>query len=243
MNKQLIYKELAHYYDIVYSMLPYQKEVVELRKIIRKYNKSKGKDLLEVACGTGNFLVPFSKEFQCTGVDLNDGMLRIAHKKLKGTGVELHRMDMTTLNLGKQFDVVMCLFSSIAYVQTDARLAQTIQRLAQHTKPGGVVIIDPFFPPEAFIDCNVHLDTLKRKDVILVRGGYSRKRGNHATIDYHYLILDRKRGTHHFLDRHELGLFKRVRIQKLMEKEGLKTMFIKKFEPFFRGRFVGVKSL
>lgn len=91
-----------------------------LKKLISRYKKSKGRDLLDVACGTGNHLKYLKNSFSCTGTDIDEEMLSIARKKVKG--VVFKKADMTTLSLNKKFDVITCLFSSIGYVKTYANL-------------------------------------------------------------------------------------------------------------------------
>ena len=56
MKKQMMYKELAKYYDLIYLSKDYKKESQQLMRIIKKYKKSEGKKLLDVACGTGGHL-------------------------------------------------------------------------------------------------------------------------------------------------------------------------------------------
>lgn len=51
-HKQTPYTDLARYYDLIYSWKDYQKEAATIQRLIVKYKRSKGNDLLEVACGT-----------------------------------------------------------------------------------------------------------------------------------------------------------------------------------------------
>ncbi len=110
-----LYNNLAKYYDLIYQWKDYEKESREIKRIIYKYKKSKGNDLLEVACGTGSHLKYLQKEFSCLGVDLNNSMLEMAKKKVPN--VILKRKDMINLNIKKKFDIILCLFSSIGYVK------------------------------------------------------------------------------------------------------------------------------
>ncbi len=113
MQKQTIYKNLARYYDPIYSWKDYKKEAATVKRLISKYKKSKGNDLLEVACGTGKHIQYLKDDFKILATDMNIGMLKVARKNIKG--VTFRQADMTTLNLGREFDVLVCLFSSIGY--------------------------------------------------------------------------------------------------------------------------------
>ena len=52
MKKQLLYKDLAGYYDLIYSKKNYRGASNKLIELIRKYKRSEGDELLEFACGT-----------------------------------------------------------------------------------------------------------------------------------------------------------------------------------------------
>lgn len=150
MKKQMLYRELAKYYDLIYSFKDYKKEAVRIKAIISKYKKSEGKALLDVACGTGHHLEYLKDEFSCMGVDISNEILKVARKNIEG--VVFEQADMTKLNLGKRFDVITCLFSSIGYVKTYTNLRRTIQSFAKHLKKGGVVLIEPWFTKSTFIE-------------------------------------------------------------------------------------------
>src|ERR1039457_3545618 len=148
MQKQILYTDLARYYDLIYSWKDYQKEAATIQRLIARYKRSKGKDLLEVACGTGRHIQYLKDKFHVLGTDISAGMLGVARQNVKG--MHFQRADMVTLNLGKEFDVILCLFSSIGYVKTSADLKRTLQNFGRHLKKGGVVIIEPWLTKETF---------------------------------------------------------------------------------------------
>ena len=124
MKEQSIYKELSRYYDLIYSQKDYEKEVETIKRLISKHQKSSGNDLLEVACGTGRHAQYLQDDFDILATDANAEMLRVARRNAKG--VDFRQSDMLNLNLGREFDVIICLFSSIGYVKTYANLRKTI---------------------------------------------------------------------------------------------------------------------
>jgi ubiquinone/menaquinone biosynthesis C-methylase UbiE len=131
-QKQTLYTDLARYYDLIYSWKDYKKEAATIQRLIVKYKRSKGNDLLEVACGTGRHIQYLKDDFQVLGTDISVGMLGVARKNVKGALFK--RADMVRLNLGKEFDVIICLFSSIGYVKTDANVKRTLQNFGRHLK-------------------------------------------------------------------------------------------------------------
>ncbi|HEY6323013.1 MAG TPA: class I SAM-dependent methyltransferase [Thermoanaerobaculia bacterium] len=108
--RYLLYNKLSPYYDLIYAAKDYEGEARYQVQLIKKHKRSSGRDFLEIACGTGRYLEFFVQSFTCTGLDLNPAMLRIARKRVRQA--RLVHGDMLTMKLGKQFDVVACLFSS-----------------------------------------------------------------------------------------------------------------------------------
>jgi len=240
MKKELLYGELARYYDLIYSFKDYKKEAVRIKALISKYRKSEGKELLDVACGTGHHLEYLKDEFSCIGVDISNKILEVARKNVKG--VVFKQADMTTLNLDKKFDVITCLFSSIGYVKTYRNLTKTVQNFSRHLKRGGVVLIEPWFTKSTYIPGYPHMDTYDSKEVKIARLNVSELRGSVSVMDMHYLIAEKNREVKHFVDRHELGLFEVDETLRTMKKAGLQSKFLKRGLMRKRGMFVGVKQ-
>jgi ubiquinone/menaquinone biosynthesis C-methylase UbiE len=240
MEKQSLYRDLAPYYDLIYTWKDYKKEVDKINKIIARYKKSNDKDLLEVACGTGHHLQYFKQNFSCTGTDINQGILNVAKKKTKN--VIFKKADMINMNLNKNFDVITCLFSSIGYVKTYTNLQKTLKNFANHLKTGGVVIIEPWFTKSAYKAGSPHMITYESKDLKIARLVVSKVKGNVSEMDMHYLIAERNKEVKHFVDRHELGLFEIDKTLQFMKQAGLKTKYLKSGLMKDRGLFIGVKE-
>lgn len=242
MKKQLIHKTLAKYYDLIYSAKGkgYEKEVEKVERLISKYKKSDGNKLLDVGCGTGKHLAYLKKGFSCTGIDVNQGILDIAKKNVRG--VVFKRADMISFDLGKRFDVIVCLFSSIGYVKTYQNLRKTINNFSKHLKEGGVTIIEPWFTKSVYRVGSCYLDTYESEDVKIARANVSKIKGNVSVMDMHYLIAEKGKGVSHFVDRHELGLFETDRFLKITEKAGLKARYKRDGLEKDRGLYIGVKT-
>ena len=236
----MLYRELAKYYDLIYSYKDYKKEAGIIRKIISKYKKSGGNGLLEAGCGTGKHLKYFERAFNCTGIDVNEGMLRIAKKNAKRTFFK--KNDMVNFNLNKRFDVILSLFSSIGYVRTYKNLEKTICNFSRHLKSGGVLVIEPWLTKKNFRAGTPHMATFDSKNIKIARLNISRIKNDISVIDMHYLIAEKNKEVKHFIDRHELGLFNINRTLEIMKKEGFEARFSKNGLMKDRGLFIGVKK-
>ena len=84
MTSEQLYKKFAKYYDKVYYDKDYAKEVDFINWAVKKYKKSKGTRLLDIACGTGSHAALLKNDYSILGLDLNPEMLKLAKKKAKG---------------------------------------------------------------------------------------------------------------------------------------------------------------
>src|SRR4051812_11916048 len=107
------YTSRPELYDLEYSFKDYAAEVARIERTVRERN-ARARTLLDVACGTGKHLEHLRTRFECEGADLDEGLLDVARKRVPG--VPLHHLDMRDFDLGRQFDVITCLFSSIGFV-------------------------------------------------------------------------------------------------------------------------------
>ncbi len=123
-------------------------------------------------------------------------MLKVARKRLPG--IQLKQADMMTLDLGKQFDVITCLFSAIGHVQTYDNLRKTIRAFVKHLKPGGVLIIEPFFEPGDYKAGLPGMTTYEDDDTKVARLQVAKRKGNIAIFDFHFLVAQRGKKSHSF---------------------------------------------
>ncbi|HEY4822715.1 MAG TPA: class I SAM-dependent methyltransferase [Candidatus Bathyarchaeia archaeon] len=199
-----MYQKSAVYYDAIYSFKNYQKEADKIHQLIQQHKRSSGRTLLDVACGTGGHLAFLRQHYEVEGLDVNPDMLKIARPK--HPDMRFHQGEMASFNLKRKFDAIICLFSSIGYVKTKQRLHQTIQNMARHLQPGGVLIIEPWFSPEAFIPGTVHGLWVDKPDLKIARINVSLVKDNVSIMDMHHLV-GTPNGVEHFVERHEMALF------------------------------------
>jgi len=230
---------LAGCYDRIYSFKDYRAEARRLEAVTREYLRSGGRRLLDVACGTGGHLAYLKDRFDVTGVDRSAAMLAVARRRLPGT--KLHRADMTGFELGERFDVVTCLFSSIGYVKTVRSLNRAVATMARHLVPGGVLLVEPWFTPGAWMARSIHVQLLVDEPGFkLVRANTSLRRGRLSWFDLHHLVCTRDR-TRHLVERHELGLFTTREMKQAFRRCGLGVAF----DPeglTGRGLYIGTRS-
>jgi ubiquinone/menaquinone biosynthesis C-methylase UbiE len=198
------YAKMADIYDDLYSFKKYRKEADRVTALIRRYGRSGDFKLLDVACGTGLHLERLARTFEVEGLDLDPAMLKAARQRLPG--VPFHKADFRHFQLGRQFDAVTCLFSSIGYARTIAQLNRALLAMGRHLKPGGVLVLEPWIDPLKFEHGRVSALTAEGKNRTIVRVTRGLKKGRISRLEFHYTIAT-KDGVKYFRDNHELALF------------------------------------
>jgi SAM-dependent methyltransferase len=199
-----MFTKSARFYDALYAWKDYDTEAQRLRDIIQGHGLSDGAALLDVACGTGAHIARLKRYYRVEGLDLDPVLLEIARER--NPEIVFHQGDMADFKLGRQFDVVTCLFSSIGYVKTVQRLDQTVANLARHTTPGGLVLVEPWLMPGAYEVGGVHALFVDQPGLKIARMNVSALEDAVSILDFHYLA-GTPEGIEHFTERHELGLF------------------------------------
>src|SRR5438552_18690134 len=137
-----MFSESAEFYDLIYSTFKdYAAEAAHIAGLLRRLNPG-CQTILDVACGTGEHARLLGGHgFVVDGIDLDPAFVRIAERKNPaGRFVEA---DMSDFHLSRRYDAVLCLFSSIAYLQTIQRVSRAVISFREHLAPGGVVIVEP----------------------------------------------------------------------------------------------------
>src|SRR5207244_9545190 len=99
---------------------------------------------------------------------------------------------------GRRCDVVVGLFSSIGYVKTVPRLEKAIVNMARHVVPGGVLVVEPFFSPEAWKQGRFPgVNFVDQPELKIARMIVWNREGNVVSSDFHYLVAS-PGGVDHF---------------------------------------------
>ncbi len=231
-----MYSSTAHIYDAIYSFKDYAGEADEIHRLIQE-RRPGARTMLEVAAGTGKYLEQFRRWYEVEGTDIEPAMLEAARERLPD--VPLHEADMTDFDLGRRFDTVTCLFSSIGYVKTPEPLRGAVAAMAKHLEPGGVLVVDPWFGPEAWIDGHVAALFVDEPELKIARMNLAERDGDVSWMDMHHLVAT-PAGVEHIVARHELGLFTAEQYEDAFRSAGLD---VEHFPEALRGRgrYVGVK--
>jgi SAM-dependent methyltransferase len=207
-------------YDRLYAAQgrSYEREAEEVLALVQRLHPGAA-SLLDLCCGTGGHLPFFRRRFeQVAAVDLEPAMIEAVRRR--GLDVECQVADMAEAELGRVFDVVVCLFSAIGYVRTLERFRQSIARIRAHLAPGGVALIEPWFTRQELLQDSVHALFLDDADLKAARINVTTLEEGVSVMTLHFLVAEGTR-VESFVERHECGLFEREDYERAFAACGL----------------------
>jgi predicted TPR repeat methyltransferase len=131
------YDVFAQFYDAVQG--DRADHSAYIRSLIEQHHP-RAKTVLELACGTGSVLKQLEPFYDVSGVDLSEAMLAVAARKLPNA--RLVRADMTSVDLGQTFDVVLCVFDSINHLLRFEEWEAVFDRARAHLNDRGIFVFD-----------------------------------------------------------------------------------------------------
>jgi SAM-dependent methyltransferase len=213
----------ADLYDIIYSSFKdYGAEAEQIGALLRAEHPS-CRTVLDVGCGTGEHArLLAARGFQVDGLDLDSDLLRVAIAKNPAS--RFHERDMCGFELGTTYDAVLCLFSSIGYAKTLDRVVLALRSFRTHLADGGIVVVEPWFTPDAMRPGHTSTTTIERPTLRIVRTSTSRIGERISHVIFEYEITDPE-GTRRATEVHELGLFTVGEMTRAFETAGLSVSY------------------
>lgn len=215
-----MFQKSSKYYDMIYSFKDYKHEAEIIKTAIQK-NKPDCRTILDVACGTGEH-IKYLKDYDIDGLDINSEFIDIAKEKNRRGNYFL--CDMTDFHIGKKYDVLMCLFSSIGYVLTIENVVKTFVCFREHLNDGGIIMVEPWFTPDTWHTGKIHMATVEREGLKICRMNISETYDRVSVFAFHYLIGTGD-GIEYFTERHEAGLFTVEEMKQAFSMAGLKAEY------------------
>ncbi|WP_194778168.1 class I SAM-dependent methyltransferase [Pararhodonellum marinum] len=232
-----MFKKTATFYDALYHFKDYEEASEKLVTLIKQY-RPEAKTLLDVGCGTGKHLSFLSRHLQAEGLDLDLGLLEVARKRCPD--LTFYHGDMCQFQLDQQYDAVVCLFSSIGYVQTKENLSKAIQNMVNHLVSGGFLLIEPWLYPDQYWEKHLVANYADQPDLKIAWMYVQEREGDTSLFDIHYQV-GTKDGIENFQEIHQMGLWSDQEYRDAFQKAGIEAHYDQK-GLFGRGMYFGTKS-
>lgn len=233
--------ELTEIYDCIQADRgkDYAGEARLVADLVRARNPE-AESVLDVASGTGSHLRYLRADFpDAAGLDQSPEMIALAERHIPE--ITMHQGDMRNFDLGRTFDAITLMYSSIAYVDDYPDLERALAALGRHLGPGGVLVIEPWeFPDSVAVD-DLATDLIENDEGALTRFSHAVREEDAVVMTVHYLVATPERGIRHLTDRHRLALFTREQYLAAFAAAGCPAEFVRP-EPFGLGLFIGVKQ-
>jgi SAM-dependent methyltransferase len=216
-----MFSATADLYDTIYAFKDYAEESLKIRQLIER-ERPGAKTILDVACGTAEHARLLSPDFEIDGIDVEPRFVEIAQAKNPGGNFSV--ADMRTFQLEKRYDVVQCLFSSIGYLLTPEDTIAALTRFRAHLAPGGIILVEPWYSPAAYVPGKLHMLTVDKPDLKICRINVSEREGDVSIIHFHYLIAAAS-GVRKAEELHRLALVPTEKMASHFEAAGLQCAF------------------
>jgi len=224
------FSRCAPYYDAIYQAKgkDYAAEVSWILEALGRHERPSRGRLLDVACGTGEHLRHLRAHFRAEGCDHSPEMLGVAKQKLPG--VPFHHVDMRTMNLGRTYDVITCLFSSVGYLPDESGLERAMARMAEHLTPQGTLVIEPALTPDRLLPPETQSLTVDG-DGGAIEGEWHLVRVTRATHEHGTLHitfeheLEHDGETERFGEVHHIRVFAKSVYERAFHRAGLDCVY------------------
>lgn len=232
--------EHAEIYDFIHAARgrDWAAEADDITKLVRE-RCPRASSLLDVACGTGAHLERFGAHFATVaGLELSPGMREIAQRRLPGH--QVYAGDMRDFELGARYDAVLCMCFSLGYMSTVSELRSAAAALVRHVAPGGVLIAEPWWFPEKFVDGFVSAALAQEDGRAVSRLSHSVREGRVSQMTVRYTVADTD-GIRDFTEYETYSLFTQEEYVSAFAQAGCAVEFLPG-GPNGRGLFVGTRA-
>jgi len=215
-----IYQRSCDLYDRIYHWKDYEKETSIVVELLESMGLDTGARLLEVACGTGNYLQYLSQHYDVSGLDVSPSMVSAA--KAKNPGLAIIEADMISFELDKPVQAILCLFSSIGYIYPDQRLREVAANFHSNLEPAGSIIIEPWLQPSVGKAGHCSQQVYESDDMKLCRAATHVVEGRLSTFDFNWLVTTPD-GCEHFVERHQLWMYTKEELLRTFSDAGFEV--------------------
>ena len=205
------YVALAPIYEHVMRHVNYRQWAHYIDNVIKKLDIKPNK-VLDIGCGTGNFIHEMSLlGYQTEGCDPSGEMLQIARTNNPGTFFRKDELPRLSQIAENSFQLVTCMYDTMNYLTSLNTFAEALNRIYQLLQPGGYFIFDVV--SEKF--CQMYFHHALEEEVVNENYAYSRKSFFKKVTSQQY---------NHFTIYTPQGIFEEEHVQKIYPYARIKNM-------------------
>lgn len=205
------------YYHILYHHRDHEEARYFLDKLEARLEFQLSDKILDLACGKGRHAIYLNKKgYDVIGLDLSEENWRAA-RKFENERLSFHQHDMREVFRPNYFDIILNMFTSFGYFDTEEENLNVLISAAIGLRPGGRMIID-FLNPYTVIN-----DLVKEEEKTIKNIHFRINR--ELTIDGYIrkLIRIEADGQHHEYEE-RVKAIRRMEFLEYFRKSGLQLM-------------------
>ncbi len=147
------FHEQAWLYDLVHQKPADGEQINFYERAIKRF----GQPVLELASGTGNYLVTLAEnDFDISGTEKFEERFNISQEKADARNVEtnLYSADMRNFDLNQNFQLIFIAGNALQHLKTNSEVASCLASVKRHLLPKGKFIVEVFNPSIALLNRN-----------------------------------------------------------------------------------------
>lgn len=215
-----LYTDLAVWWPLFSPASDYEEEAAELVPFLQAATAPPPRTVLELGAGGGSLAFHLKRFFELTLTDLSPEMLAVSRQ----LNPECRHVvgDMRTLDLGRQFDLVL-IHDAIMYMTDAASVGAALNTAYRHCRPGGAVVVLPDAVKETFApktSTGGH-DAPDGRGLRYLEWIWDPNPGDDTyEVMFAFLLRERDGSVRIEHDRHRFGIFPRAAWLKWLEETG-----------------------
>lgn len=221
------YRDFAFIYDELMNEVDYDGWVKYIEDII-KDEKVNVKNILELACGTGNLTIPLTKKnYDIAGIDISGEMLSVAQEKAEKEGVELVllQQDIAELDFDvTNLDCVLCACDGFNYITYDDDLVNVFTKTHELLKENGIFIFDisSFYKLSTILGNNMYGEN--RENVAYMWQNYFDDEENLVEMELAFFLKGEDGKFERFEEVHQQRAYTEEEIIELLQEAGFEDI-------------------
>jgi SAM-dependent methyltransferase len=215
------YKRLSLFYDRLMQGIDYEAWVRYVEEIVQKYG-GHIEIVGDLACGTGNSSLPWSKRgYRTFGIDLSAEMLAIARAKAADRALEVVflRQDLCSLKLAELLDLAVCFQDGFNYILDIGDLHRAFQAVYKNLAVGGFFVFDLNYLPR-ILPPDQSVSVVRENGFSLRWSAEYREDDRLWGIEARGTIEDGDGNQHDYLEKHQERIYEPYEIWSLLTAQG-----------------------
>ena len=186
------------------------------------------KNILELACGTGNLTIPLTKKnYDIAGIDISDEMLSVAREKAEKEGIKLVllQQDIAELDFDvPNLDCILCACDGFNYLTYDDELESVFEKAHELLKDDGIFIFDisSYYKLSTILGNNMYGEN--REEVAYMWQNYFDEEENIVEMELAFFIKEEDGRFKRFEEVHQQRAYTEKEVLKMLKKSGFTTV-------------------